>query len=89
MLVARTGVSTISRLEKKLKDKSAIIGILGLGYVGLPLAVAFAEANLKVIGLDVNANRVSAMHREIRIFLPRIFHTIHKEYRKLSHIPVY
>lgn len=57
------GVSTISRLEDKLKDKSAIIGILGLGYVGLPLAVAFAESDLKVIGFDVNANRVEEVNQ--------------------------
>ena len=30
-------------LEKKIQDKTAVIGILGLGYVGLPLAVAFGE----------------------------------------------
>jgi UDP-N-acetyl-D-glucosamine dehydrogenase len=36
------------------------VGILGLGYVGLPLAVAFAEAGLKVIGVDADAQRVAA-----------------------------
>lgn len=36
-----------------------IVGIVGLGYVGLPLAVAFAEAGDKVIGVDVNAARVA------------------------------
>jgi UDP-N-acetyl-D-glucosamine dehydrogenase len=37
------------------------IGIIGLGYVGLPLAVAFAEAGERVIGLDSNATRVDAL----------------------------
>lgn len=37
------------------------IGILGLGYVGLPLAVAFCEAGLKVLGLDANTERSSAI----------------------------
>jgi UDP-N-acetyl-D-glucosamine dehydrogenase len=37
------------------------IGIIGLGYVGLPLAVAFAEAGQDVIGLDTNATRVEAL----------------------------
>jgi UDP-N-acetyl-D-glucosamine dehydrogenase len=39
------------------------IGIIGLGYVGLPLAVAFAEAGETVIGLDTNASRVEALRR--------------------------
>ena len=39
-----------------------VVGVVGLGYVGLPLAVAFAEAGLSVVGMDANAGRV----REIR-----------------------
>ncbi len=38
------------------------IGIIGLGYVGLPLAVAFAEAGCEVIGLDVDAAKVDALN---------------------------
>src|SRR3954449_12954091 len=37
------------------------IGIVGLGYVGLPLAVAFAEADCDVVGVDVDAGRVAAL----------------------------
>ena len=37
-------------LEKKIKDRKAVVGILGLGYVGLPLAREFAEAGVKVLG---------------------------------------
>ena len=40
-----------------------IIGIIGLGYVGLPLAVAYAEAGHQVIGLDTNATVVEALRR--------------------------
>jgi UDP-N-acetyl-D-glucosamine dehydrogenase len=39
------------------------VGIIGLGYVGLPLAVAFAEAGEQVIGLDTNAGRIEALRR--------------------------
>src|SRR3989440_8054025 len=39
------------------------IGIVGLGYVGLPLAVAFAEAGHEVIGIDVNSQRVAAVNQ--------------------------
>ena len=39
------------------------IGIIGLGYVGLPLAVEFAEAGQQVIGLDTNASRIESLRR--------------------------
>ncbi len=39
------------------------IGIVGMGYVGLPLAVAFAESGREVIGLEANASRVEALNR--------------------------
>ena len=39
------------------------VGIVGLGYVGLPLAVSFAEAGEHVIGLEVNARRVAQLRR--------------------------
>src|SRR3954447_12959518 len=37
------------------------IGIVGLGYVGLPLSVAFAEAGCKVVGLDVDQGKIAAL----------------------------
>ncbi|MEO5579048.1 MAG: nucleotide sugar dehydrogenase [Gemmatimonadaceae bacterium] len=42
------------RLLAKLVDRSACIGVVGLGYVGLPLALEFAKAGFRVIGYDVN-----------------------------------
>ena len=39
-------------LIKDLKEKKARVAILGLGYVGLPLAVVFAEAGFHVTGID-------------------------------------
>lgn len=48
----------MSSFKQKLEDKTAVIGIVGLGYVGLPLAVAFAEAGFKVLGFDVQQKRV-------------------------------
>ena len=41
-------------LLEKIQDRSARIGIIGLGYVGLPLAVEFAKGGFKVIGYDVS-----------------------------------
>jgi UDP-N-acetyl-D-glucosamine dehydrogenase len=50
-------------LETKLQDKSAVIAIIGLGYVGLPLAVAFASAGFKVLGVDTQQERVGMVNR--------------------------
>ncbi|MCX5681858.1 MAG: nucleotide sugar dehydrogenase, partial [Candidatus Omnitrophica bacterium] len=44
-------------LEKKIKSKKAKIAVIGLGYVGLPLAVSFAKVGFKVFGLDKNKAR--------------------------------
>lgn len=43
---------------ERVEQRGAVVGIIGLGYVGLPLAVAFAEAGFRVIGLDVDPRRV-------------------------------
>jgi UDP-N-acetyl-D-glucosamine dehydrogenase len=51
------------QLITRLKDKSAVISILGLGYVGLPLAVVFAEAGYHVIGVDPIQEKVDALNR--------------------------
>ncbi len=45
------------QLIEKLNSKSAIIGIVGLGYVGLPLAIRYAEVGYKVIGLDIDPKK--------------------------------
>jgi len=45
-------------LEKRILDRSARIGIIGLGYVGLPEAVMFAQAGFSVTGFDVDPERV-------------------------------
>ena len=41
-------------LKAKIADKSAVVGVIGLGYVGLPLARAFCVSGLRVIGFDVD-----------------------------------
>jgi len=45
-------MSTFDALKEKIQKKDALIAVLGLGYVGLPLAVVFAKAGFKVIGID-------------------------------------
>lgn len=48
------GTLQYDRLLKKLNDKSAVIGVIGLGYVGLPLILRFNEVGYSVIGFDIN-----------------------------------
>jgi UDP-N-acetyl-D-glucosamine dehydrogenase len=50
-------------LIKKLKDKKANIAILGLGYVGLPLAVVFGEAGFQVTGVDPDPRKIEALKK--------------------------
>ncbi len=49
------------RLVERIGDRSARIGIVGLGYVGLPTAVAYADAGFTVVGIDTNAERCAAI----------------------------
>lgn len=58
-------------LLEKINDKSALIGIIGLGYVGLPLFIRFAEEGYKVIGIDVDENKIKALS-EGRSYLSHI-----------------
>jgi UDP-N-acetyl-D-glucosamine dehydrogenase len=50
-------------LLKKIEDKSALVGIVGLGYVGLPLAVEFAHAGYRVLGFDLSKPVVEGLNR--------------------------
>ncbi|WP_038035495.1 nucleotide sugar dehydrogenase [Thermopetrobacter sp. TC1] len=49
-------------LIAKLKEKRARIGILGMGYVGLPLALAYVEEGFDVLGFDIDAKKVAALN---------------------------
>lgn len=52
----------MSQLEQKLRDRTAKLGVIGLGYVGLPLAVEKAKAGFKVIGFDVQMSKVDLVN---------------------------
>ena len=52
--------TSIEILRKRIDDRSATVAVMGLGYVGLPLAVAVAEAGFRVVGIDVDERRVKA-----------------------------
>jgi UDP-N-acetyl-D-glucosamine dehydrogenase len=50
-------------LQAKIEAHSAVVGVIGLGYVGLPLMGAFHRAGFPVIGFDVDQSKVDALHR--------------------------
>src|SRR5262245_4938948 len=51
------------QLEERIRNRTAAVGIIGLGYVGLPLAVEFAKAGFRVTGIDVNDTKVERVNR--------------------------
>ena len=51
------------RLPPKIQDGSAVIGVIGLGYVGLPLLHAFHNAGFRVMGFDVDPTKIAALRR--------------------------
>ncbi|MDQ3093084.1 MAG: nucleotide sugar dehydrogenase [Actinomycetota bacterium] len=51
-----------ARFRKRILTREARIGVVGLGYAGLPLALAFAEAGFPVTGIDLNRERVDAVN---------------------------
>ena len=52
---------TITDLRSKIDKQEALVGVIGLGYVGLPLALAFAESGFKVLGFDIDQSKVDQL----------------------------
>jgi UDP-N-acetyl-D-glucosamine dehydrogenase len=53
----------VTDLQEKIRSRKARVGVIGLGYVGLPLAVEFARAGLDVTGFDVDSRRVEDVNQ--------------------------
>jgi UDP-N-acetyl-D-glucosamine dehydrogenase len=56
-------MSIRSELERKIQSRTAHVGIIGIGYVGLPLAVELAKAGFPVVGFDVNPDKAARVNR--------------------------
>ena len=54
--------NSYKKLLNTLKSKKAYIGIIGMGYVGLPLAIAYAESGFKVLGIDIDKNKINKIN---------------------------
>lgn len=59
------GYSALARLRVKIENRTARLAIIGLGYVGLPVACAFASAGFEVLGVEQNQERVSLINQGI------------------------
>jgi UDP-N-acetyl-D-glucosamine dehydrogenase len=56
-------------LENKIRDRSAKLGVIGLGYVGLPLAVEMAQQGFRVTGIDIDGSKVESVNAGISYVL--------------------
>jgi UDP-N-acetyl-D-glucosamine dehydrogenase len=53
----------VKELLDRIQGRRALVGVIGQGYVGLPLALVFAEAGFPVLGLDVDGSKIAALSR--------------------------
>ena len=73
-----------NKLKELIKSKKAKIGVIGLGYVGLPLVIRFLEEGFTVIGFDVDKNKIKALN-ERKTYIKHIPFTIFKKYQNKFH----
>jgi UDP-N-acetyl-D-glucosamine dehydrogenase len=69
----------MSKWEQKIKGRRLRVGVLGLGYVGLPLVREFASASMKVVGFDTDETKV----RRLNLGRSIIKHIAHSQIRKI------
>ncbi len=50
-----------STVQDAIDRKTAVVGVIGLGYVGLPLVKAFIEAGFRTLGFDIEASKVASL----------------------------
>ena len=55
--------SIVTQLKEKIENRTAAVAVIGLGYVGLPLAVEKAKVGFRVLGVDQNPKRVDMLNR--------------------------
>jgi UDP-N-acetyl-D-glucosamine dehydrogenase len=65
--------------ETRIKSRKVVVGVLGLGYVGLPLVKSFTSAGIKVIGFDIDQKKVEILNSGRSI----IKHIPHSQVRQM------
>jgi UDP-N-acetyl-D-glucosamine dehydrogenase len=61
--VTSVSLDSITELKQRIQSRQARIGIVGMGYVGLPLALLFAEQRFQVTGFDIDTKKVDILNR--------------------------
>ncbi|HSS43871.1 MAG TPA: nucleotide sugar dehydrogenase, partial [Thermoanaerobaculia bacterium] len=70
-------------LEEKIRNKSATVGVVGLGYVGLPLVAGFARSGFPVLGFDIDAAKIAALEAN-RSYIAHFPGTVLEELHRLA-----
>jgi UDP-N-acetyl-D-glucosamine dehydrogenase len=78
-------MSILNDLNRKINDNTAKIGIIGLGYVGLPLAICFAK-KFEVIGFDPDKDKIKSLESEIS-YINGVSNAILKKYTNKNFFP--
>jgi len=60
-MTSNNTIDTRTKLLKMIEDQSAVVGIIGLGYVGLPLAIHFGQKGFKIIGFDLDTRKIDKL----------------------------
>lgn len=84
-------------LRKKIINNTSIVGIIGLGYVGLPLAISFSSVKLKTTGYDIDVNKITNLKKNISyissvsnsslIKVNKFFNPTN-DFKKLNHVDI-
>jgi UDP-N-acetyl-D-glucosamine dehydrogenase len=61
MTTSSTADSSLDQIKQKIEQRQARVGIIGLGYVGLPLALLYSEQKFRVTGFDIDARKVETL----------------------------
>lgn len=56
-----SGSDSFTALQERIESRSAVVGVIGLGYVGLPLVRAFHVVGFRVLGFDIDASKIEAL----------------------------
>src|ERR1700675_1436496 len=63
MITCSSAASLFSELKTRIETRQARVGVIGLGYVGLPLALLYTEAKFRLTGFDIDQNKVATLTR--------------------------
>ena len=63
MALSSSNETQQAQLLEKLRSREALIGVVGLGYVGLPLSLTYAEVGYRVLGLDIDQSKADSINQ--------------------------